>query len=347
MIKLTRLVAMFILAGCFAACQVKRPEIVLSDGEMEDVLYDYHIAKAMGEELSRDEYYKRVLYIDAVFRKHGITEEVFDSSMVWYAHNPEVLTKIYEKVNMRLKRERDGINHLIAMRDNQPKETLPGDSVDIWPLHRVYMLTGMPLDNKLVFSIPTDSNFEERDTICWSVRFKYAAKKLSASPVMSMQIVYDKDSVVSAFRRVDKEGPQTLRLSADTLGKIKEVRGFIYFSTEKEEQALLLDHISMMRYHAKDSLNVGAKDSLQVQPTVKQEKAVGKDKTTPEKAVRPSVQRPSVQRPASSTSRPASSTSRPTSSTSRPTPVRAGNAPVKRVATPQKLDNRVQQSISK
>lgn len=333
MIKHIRLVAMFILAVCFAACEVKRPEIVLSDSKMEDVLYDYHIAKAMGEELSRGEYYKRVLYIDAVFKKHGITEAVFDSSMVWYAHNPEVLTKVYEKVNTRLKRERDGINHLIAMRDNQPKETLPGDSVDIWPLHRMYLLTGMPLDNKLVFSIPADSNFEERDTICWSVRFKYPAHRLSASPVMSMQIVYDKDSVVSAFRRVDKEGSQTLRLSADTLGKIKEVRGFIYFSTEKEEQALLLDHISMMRYHARDSLNVGGRDSLQVQSPVKQEKTVGKDKTTPEKAVRPSVQRPSVQRPASATSR--------------PTPVRAGNAPVKRGATPQKLDNRVLQSIHK
>ena len=48
--------------------------------------------------------YKRVLYIESVFKKHGITQAEFDSSMVWFTRNPEVLTKIYEKVNARLKR---------------------------------------------------------------------------------------------------------------------------------------------------------------------------------------------------------------------------------------------------
>lgn len=76
------------------ACQVKRPETVLSDKQMEDVLYDYHIAKALGEALSYNENYKRVLYVESVYKKYGITEAQFDSSMVWYARNPEVLSKI-------------------------------------------------------------------------------------------------------------------------------------------------------------------------------------------------------------------------------------------------------------
>lgn len=324
MMKLHRLIVMLLLAGSFVACQVKRPEIVLPDNKMEDVLYDYHIAKAMGEELSRNEYYKKVLYIDAVFKKHGITEEVFDSSMVWYAHNPEALTKIYEKVNTRLKRERDGVNHLIAMRDNKPKTTLPGDSIDIWSLYRMYLLTGTPLDNKLVFSIPGDSNFEERDTIRWSVRFKYPVqRKDSISPLMSMQIVYDKDSVVSAFKRVEKEGLVTLGLSADTLGTIKEVRGFIYFSPEENGQTLLLDNIRMMRYHAKDSLAV---DSVDAQPAKAGKTGMEKKKAV-DKPVQPAKIQPAKARPATTTSR----------------PVRAGNSPIKRVDTPVKLEGRPQQ----
>ena len=312
MMKLHRLIVMLLLAGSFVACQVKRPEIVLPDNKMEDVLYDYHIAKAMGEELSRNEYYKRVLYIDAVFKKHGITEEVFDSSMVWYAHNPEALTKIYEKVNTRLKRERDGVNHLIAMRDNKPKTTLPGDSIDIWSLYRMYLLTGTPLDNKLVFSIPGDSNFEERDTIRWSVRFKYPVqRKDSISPLMSMQIVYDKDSVVSAFKRVEKEGLVTLGLS------------FIYFSPEENGQTLLLDNIRMVRYHAKDSLAV---DSVDAQPAKAGKTGMEKKKTV-DKPVQPAKIQPAKARPATTPSR----------------PVRAGNSPIKRVDTPVKLEGRPQQ----
>ena len=79
--------------------------------------------------------------------------------------NPEVLTKIYEKVNVRLKAERDGINHLIALRDNKPKESLPGDSIDVWIWQHIYQLTGMPLDNKITFTLPSDTNFHDRDTL--------------------------------------------------------------------------------------------------------------------------------------------------------------------------------------
>lgn len=41
--------SIFLLASCLTACQVKRPKVVISDAKMENVLYDYHIAKAMGE----------------------------------------------------------------------------------------------------------------------------------------------------------------------------------------------------------------------------------------------------------------------------------------------------------
>ena len=39
--------SIFLLAFCLTACQVKRPKVVISDAKMENVLYDYHIAKAM------------------------------------------------------------------------------------------------------------------------------------------------------------------------------------------------------------------------------------------------------------------------------------------------------------
>ena len=57
-----------LLAFSLTACKVKRPETVLPDAKMENVRYDYHIAKAMGEEVPYNESYKRVLYIESVFR---------------------------------------------------------------------------------------------------------------------------------------------------------------------------------------------------------------------------------------------------------------------------------------
>lgn len=253
-----------LLAFCLTSCQVKRPKDVLPDAKMENVLYDYHIAKAMGEEVPYNESYKRQLYIESVFKKQGITQAVFDSSMVWYARNPEVLTKIYEKVNLRLKAERDGINHLIAMRDNKPKESLPGDSIDVWAWQHIYQLTGMPLDNKIAFTLPSDSNFHDRDTLRWSVRFRFhnGAPDSVHAPMMAMQILYENDSIISSTQKVKKAGIETISLSGDSIGKIKEVRGFIYYPLQKVAKSLLADRISLMRYHATDTLITAKKDSI-------------------------------------------------------------------------------------
>lgn len=255
--------SVILLAFCFTACQVKRPDTVLSDAKMENVLYDFHIAKAMGEDIPYNESYKRVLYIESVYKKYGITQADFDSSMVWYARNPETLTKIYEKVNTRLKAERDGINQLIAIRDNKPKESLPGDSIDVWTWRHIYQLTGMPLNNKLAFTIPVDTNFRDRDTLKWTVRFRFpnGMPDNMSAPLMAMQILYAKDTIGDILK-VNKPGIQTLSLAADTLGEIKEIRGFIYYPMQKSAQYLLADRIELMRYHATDTLFNAKKDSI-------------------------------------------------------------------------------------
>lgn len=251
-----------LLACHLVGCRVKRPETVLPDAKMEKVLYDYHVAKAMGDELPFAESYKKVLYIESVFKKHGITRAEFDSSMVWYARNPNVLTKIYEKVNVRLRNERDGINHLIALRENKPETSVPGDSVDLWAWRRMYRLTGMPLDNKVTFTFPADTNFKDRDTLRWSACFHFGSRPDSLSfPLMAMQLIYAKDTV-DRMCRVEQAGMQTVELFADTLGSIKEVRGFIYVPKPDTVQHLLVDRMQLMRYHARDTFLMAFSDSV-------------------------------------------------------------------------------------
>lgn len=245
------------LLFCLASCRVKRPDFVLSDAKMEAVLYDYHIAKAMGEQLSYNESYKRVLYLESVFRKHGITEAQFDTSMVWLSRNPSVLRDIYEHVNERLKAEKKQVENLIALRDNKPRPSLPGDSIDVWAWERVYRLTGMPLDNLISFDLPSDINFKDCDTLRWNVRFRFIGGKDQTvgdtlfSPVMALQVFYANDSLLHEVRRVDRSGMETLSLSADTLGKIEKVCGFIYYPRQSSGRILLADSVSLMRYHAR------------------------------------------------------------------------------------------------
>lgn len=249
----------FIGVLCLTSCKVKRPDTILSDAQMEAVLYDYHIAKVMGEQLPYNENYKRALYINSVFKKHAITEAEFDTSMAWLAHNPEVLRDIYEKINKRLKAEKENIDNLIAIHDNKPKESKAGDSINVWAWQEVYQLTGMPFDNKMTFNLPSDINFQNRDTLRWNMRFHFlggkATKDSLYQPVMAMQVYYEKDSIVNTVRRIQHSGEESISLWADTLGRIEKIYGFVYYPRQLSgNQTLLIDKVSLMRYHAKDSL---------------------------------------------------------------------------------------------
>lgn len=87
---------------------------------------------------------------------------------------------------------------------------------------------------------------------------------------MAMQIVY-KDSIISDIQKVYKSGMETVSLFADTLGEIREIRGYIYYPAARATRTLLTDRISLMRYHATDTLSFAKNDSIQ-KDSVKTEK---------------------------------------------------------------------------
>jgi len=64
------------LALAIVGCKVKRPDDVISESKMENLLYDYHLAKSMGDNLPYSENYKKALYLDAVFKKYGTTSRI-------------------------------------------------------------------------------------------------------------------------------------------------------------------------------------------------------------------------------------------------------------------------------
>ena len=255
-----------ILVFAVAGCKVKKPNDVISESEMENLLYDYHLAKSMGDNLPYSENYKKELYIDAVFRKYGTTQAAFDSSMVWYTRNTELLSKIYDKVRKRLKDEQELVGDLIAKRDKKPKMTTPGDSIDVWPWQRMVRLTGEMMNNQFIFTLPTDSNYKDRDTLVWEVNYRFLEPMLADSMravTMAMQIIYEKDTI-SRWKTAKESGVQQIRLFADTLGKMKEIRGFIYYPVGNRGKAgaLLADRFSMIRYHCTDTLAFAVRESL-------------------------------------------------------------------------------------
>ena len=278
------------------------PKGVIPEKKMEELLYDYHLARAMGENVSYNDNYKKVLYMDYVFEKHGTTEAVFDSSMVWYTRHTEILTGIYERISERLKKNQKEIDRLVAIRDNKATTSLPGDSIDLWLWNHLYALSAHPMNNKVSFTIPSDSNFFDRDTLRWELNYHYLGSQPDSlqAAIMALQVLYSKDTIISERRRIMESGKQTITLQADTLGDIKSIKGFVYYLGGKDSlDKLLLNDISLVRYHSLDTLLVEKTDTVpsekkKVEEPVKVEtpkEEIPLDKEKPE-TVRPMPNRP-------------------------------------------------------
>ena len=166
----------------------------------------------------------------------------------------------------RLKDEQELVGDLIAKRDKKPKMTKQGDSIDVWPWQRMVRLTGEMMDNQYVFTLPTDSNYKDRDTLVWEVRYRFLEPMLADSlrgVTMAMQVIYEKDTI-NHWKKVTEPGVQQIRLFADTLGSMKEIKGFIYYPMDSQEKggAVLADRFMMTRYHCTDTVSFAVRDSL-------------------------------------------------------------------------------------
>ena len=97
-------ISMLLLLG-LAGCGKEIPSDIIQPSEMESLLYDYHLATTMGNDLPYGETYKKEAYLDYVFDKHHVTEAEFDSSMVWYTRHTYHLVTIYENVQKRFEED--------------------------------------------------------------------------------------------------------------------------------------------------------------------------------------------------------------------------------------------------
>ena len=242
---------MVFAALSLTSCKKKMPAEVIKPAEMENILYDYHLAQAVGAEYNGEERYKRELLLQYVFEKHYVTEAEFDSSMVWYTRHAEELATIYRSLQERLEREEKQMKEQVAKRDNQIDVSMSGDTVDVWQDRTLYWLSASSLTNKVVFDLKTDTTFKSQDAMELQADFHFIpSKATSGKAVMALNFYFDNDSVQGLTRIVTRPGKQRLYLRPDSAFTIQSVSGFIYYSNnEHPDASLLVDDIRLTRYH--------------------------------------------------------------------------------------------------
>ena len=238
------------------SCEQK-PEGLLSKREMENVLYDYHIAQYMASSLPYDERYKSPIYVDAVFEKYGITEEVFDSSLVYYNRHTDDIKDIYDHVKTRLEDYEANLQLESGSNEMRASFTLGGDTADIWSGQQVILLRNNPYLNKETFTIKADTSFHLNDRFSMKVDFDFVREDQNSRDeqlVACLSIRFKSGKVISTVKTSSYPSHFDLNLNTSDNQEINYLYGFFMLQGKENKTRSLgiIRNIALYRFHTTD-----------------------------------------------------------------------------------------------
>lgn len=247
---------LFFISSVFFSCGDKTPKGVIPEEKMEQVLYDFHLAQALQEPHVGPEFDAEQV-MEALYAKYNITQEDFDTSMSYYSRDLEKLTAMYERLEKRYNEEAEKVGLEFSQASNVNTFGVTGDTLDIWPISRLHLLTVSALNDRFSFRVPADTTFYQHDIfhLKFMPHFLASYEELSKSNgslmnglVAGLIIQYENDSISSAIRTVYSSQKTTVILKADSARNIKTVYGFFSLHTKKAAP-VLIDGIQLLKLH--------------------------------------------------------------------------------------------------
>lgn len=257
------------------SCTPSRPSGVLSHSRMVALLVDYHLAQGMAESGDK-EVERRYEYVQAALHKHGVSEEQFDRSMIYYCEQTQRLAEIYREVNTR-------IEAAAAISGADTEKHKPryaqlgavGDTANIWHRQKMVILKPSAGQNIFSFVLEADSNFRAGDSFEWHFQSLFVTKGVRGEASALLIVRYDNDSVAANTQYVAGEDEHTVRVRPrqkhDTL-HIRQVEGHIYLPIDKKKEnvyrMMTISQMYLLRCHKPQAkpANTAPTDSTQTQP---------------------------------------------------------------------------------
>ena len=253
------------------SCTPTVPSQYIQPGKMEDILYDYHVAQAMSKTIGSGNYeYNKQLYIDAVLKKHGVSEAEFDSSLVYYFTRADRLLDIYTHVSERLNEEAKLLGASVGDISRYSQYSATGDTANIWSDASDALLIPRPTQNRLDFTVKVDTTFHLGDSFMFQFMSEYLYQNGSKDAVVCIVTKYEGDSILQTANHVSASGLTQMRVPANREKKMKEMRGFIYLNDGGDisdtRKMMYISQLQLIRFHSKETLKADEtvrKDSVQ------------------------------------------------------------------------------------
>lgn len=251
--KIIPLLLIFIIA--FISCD-DRPKDILSKTQLEAVLYDYHIAQGLIDQLPYEQRIDKAQdYINAVLQKHGITQTQLDNTIIYYNRYPKDLYKIYANLKERYTAANQELQIINGNNNFTAIFAEGGDTTNLWQGDKLTILRSAPSLNMESFSIPADTNFHHYDQFILSfnpIIFKASSDDRDISLYAGISIMYTNGTHIGKTLQINNNSQQQFSIKAEDNQDIKQVTGFFYYQGKPDTRNFcLIDNIQLIRMHEK------------------------------------------------------------------------------------------------
>lgn len=217
-------IALMIVTAFFGSCKDESKKMVIPEGKMEDVLYDYHLLDGIVRTSNLDSATIRS-YVAAVFDKHGITQAEFDSSMVYYMRHTEILEGIYKRLYSRIENEGRlcGVN---GTDFTGVSTDANADTANIWNRDKLYVLTEHAPYNFVSFSFKSDSTFRKGDKFRLNFNSDFIQQDGSRNGYAIFTMILQNDSAITRTLSLTSQMDRTMDVEDINRVGVKEVKGY-------------------------------------------------------------------------------------------------------------------------
>lgn len=259
-----------VVAVLMVSCKPSVPSEYIQKGKMENILFDYHLAKVMFEQEGKNDSLTLLAYQESIFEKYDVTRADFDSSMVYYSRHMQLLHEIYEHLGDRLSKELVAQGGVASGMGQYGDEIAGADTASIWKGDRSIALTPFPISNSYSFEAKADTSFHKGDRIIldFDAQFIYQMGLREATAVLS--VTFMNDSVRTETVHVSSSSHFHLQIEDSDMLGIKNVRGYFLLSNggngySSTIRMCLCYNIKLLRMHVKREAETTSADSAKVQ----------------------------------------------------------------------------------
>jgi hypothetical protein len=239
-----------------SACKPQVPPEYLQPDEMEDLMYDYYVSQGISNSRAGTTDYDRRYNMQTVLKKYGLTNDDFDSTLVYYYNHMELMNEIYSRIQKRLGDEAILLGASEGEVERFTTQSVSGDTTDVWEGKRNLLLYPQAPFHIYQFRQRADSSYHAGDSFLFAYGSTFLVQSGSRNAQVYLSFTYDNDTIITRNYAVPASGKGVVRVPEEDHA-LKELRGYIIMNRrdqhmENDVCMLFLDNIHMLRIRKKN-----------------------------------------------------------------------------------------------